>query len=149
VESVRQLLLKRHPAPPRSIDSDDRLGYSLYLMLSSLNDPDVTMDGWALFKVIHETDESLEAVGLMTLLPSGSTPMSLRLDSTEKGLHWNAQISLRNEAWLALSDSKRWNDVYLFAKGDRTQPPWVWDRSYEGIVGSQTPEAPQEPAPGK
>jgi hypothetical protein len=149
VESVRQQLLKRYPASRRAIDADDRLGHALYSMLCSLNDPDVTLDGWALFKVVHETDDSLESVGLMTLLPGGSAPMALRLDSTEQGLLWKAKASLRDEAWLSLSDSKRWNNVYLFANGDRALPPWVWDRSYEGVVGSQTPGATEEHTRGK
>jgi hypothetical protein len=145
MDSVRQQLLKRYPASRRAIDADDRLGHALYVMLGSMNDPDMTLDGWALFKVIHETDESLESIGLMTLLPSGSAPIELRLDSTEKGLRWKAKVSLRDAVWLSLPDGKRWNSVYLFAHGDRAQPPWVWDRSYEGDAGSQTPDGPGNP----
>jgi len=140
VESVRQQLIKRFPPPPRATDPEKQLGHALYFMLWSIDDRNVTVDGWTVFKVVRETDLSLDAIGLMTLLPGGSVPISLRLDSTERGLAWKAQVSLQDEEWLSLSDSKRWNTVYLFANGDLAEPPWVWDRTYEGIVAGQTPD---------
>jgi hypothetical protein len=134
VETIRQRLISRFPPPPRAAGPDDQLGHALYVVLSSLRDPDVTIDGWTLFKVVREADDLLDAVGLMTLLPSGAVPMALQLKTTESGVAWSAQISLRDEVWLSWPDSKRWKNVYLFAGGDRAVPPWSWDRTYEGFV---------------
>jgi len=134
VKSIRQQLIDRFPPPPGAREPDDQLGHALYFMLWSLNDPNVTVDGWTVFKVTGESDVSLDAVGLMTLVPGGSTPMALRVNATDQGLEWNAQVSLNDEVWLSMPASKRWNNVYLFAGGHRVDPPWSWDRTYEGIL---------------
>ena len=134
MKSVRQQLLERFPPPPRAIEPDEQLGHALYFVLWSLGDPDVSVDGWKIFKVTSETDLSLDVVGLMWLLPAGSMPVALHVDATDDGLTWNAQATLRDEAWLSLSDAKRWNNVYLFVNGDRPDPPWSWDRTYTGVL---------------
>ncbi len=134
MKSVRQQLIERFPPLPLTTAADDQLGHALYFMLRSSVDPDVSLDGWAFFKVTGESKDSLDAVGLMTLLPGGSMPMALHVGATDSGLTWNAQASLQDKAWLSLSDSKRWNNVYLFAGGDRVDPPWSWDRTYAGIL---------------
>jgi len=95
------------------------------------------VDGWTLLRVVQESDESLDAVGLMTLLPSGSVPMALNITADEGGLTWSVQAALQDRAWLALSDSKRWNNVYLYATGERETPPWTWGQQYRGRVLSK------------
>jgi hypothetical protein len=139
VKSVRQQLIQRFPPPPRAIEADDQLGHALYFMLWSLGDPDVTVDGWTVFKVTGETDASLDAVGLMTLLPGGSMPMALHVEAADPGISWSARASLNDEAWLSLSGSKRWKNVYLYARGELADPPWEWDRTYTGTLLAQTP----------
>jgi hypothetical protein len=134
VKSVRQQLLDRFPPPPRAIQPDQQLGHALYFMLGAIGDPDVSVDGWKVFKVTGESDVSLDVVGLMWLLPAGSMPVALRVDVTDAGLSWRAQASLKDEGWLSLPDSKRWKNVYLFAGGDRPEPPWSWDRTYTGFL---------------
>ncbi len=118
-------------------------------MLWSLGDPDVSVDGWTIFKVTGESDASIDAVGLMTLLPSGSMPIALHVDSTDRGISWSARASLKDQAWLSLSDSKRWNNVYLFAGGNLVDPPWAWDRTYTGTVDGLTPNTSLERTRGR
>ena len=134
MKSVRQQLIERFPPPPRVIEADDQLGHALYCMLWSLGEPDVSVDGWTIFKVTGEAYATLDAVGLMTLLPGGSMPISLHVEATAGGLKWSARASLKDEEWQSQSDSKRWNNVYLFAGGDIADPPWVWDRTYTGTL---------------
>jgi len=132
--SVRQQILQKFPSQTRIHEPDVELANGLSYMLWSIDDAQVTVDGWTLFKVVQEADDSLDAVGLMTLFPSGSTPIAVCVRATESGLAWSARLSLRDEAWLSLSESKRWKNVYLYASGDREEPPWIWDRRYHGIV---------------
>ena len=139
MKSVRQQLIQRFPPPPRAIEADDQLEHALYFMLWTLGEPDVSVDGWTVFKVTGESDASLDAVGLMTILPGGSMPIALHVEVSDRGLSWSARVSLKDEAWLSLSDSKRWNNVYLYAGGDLADPPWEWDRTYTGTVLAQTP----------
>jgi hypothetical protein len=134
VKSVRQQLIQRFPPPPREIEADDQLGHALYRMLWSLGDPDVSVDGWTVFKLTRECDASLDGVGLMTLLPSGSMPIAVHVEAADDAITWSARASLRDETWLSLSDSKRWNKVYLYAGGDLAVPQWKWDRTYTGTL---------------
>jgi len=139
VKSVRQQLIESFPPPPGATEADDQLGHALYFTLWSIDDPDAIVDGWTIFRVIGESDASLDAVGLMTLLPSGSMPIALHVDATHQGLNWSARVSLKDEAWLSLSASKRWNKVCLFAGGDLVEPPWAWDRTYTGTLPGADP----------
>jgi hypothetical protein len=41
------------------------------------------------------------------------------------------------QRWLALSKSKRWNEVYLCATGGRDEPRWEWGREQRGSWGGQ------------
>jgi hypothetical protein len=130
--SVRQQVLRQFPPQTRLRDPEEELASALYFMLWSIDD--LTVDGWVLFRVVQESDDSLDAVGLMTLLPSGSVPIALNIRADEGGLTWSVQSGLQDRAWLALSDSKRWNNVYLYATGERETPPWAWGRQYQGRV---------------
>lgn len=134
MKSLRQQLIEMFPPPSRAIGADAQLGHSLQCMLWSLGDADASVDGWTLFRVTGEASASLDAAGLMTLLPSGSTPISLHVEATDRGLSWRALASLKDESWLSQSDSKRWNNVYLFAAGELADPPWEWDRTYTGTL---------------
>jgi hypothetical protein len=111
-------------------EPNEELATALYFMLRSIDD--LSMDGWALFRVVQESEDMIDAVGLMTLLPSGSVPVALNVTADEGGLIWSLQAALQDRDWLALSDSKRWNSVYLYAVGDRETP--TWDRRYHGRV---------------
>ena len=152
MKSVRQELIQRFPPPRRVSEADDQLGHALESMLRFVGDPDVSADGWSLFKVTVETDASLEAVGLMMLLPDGSTPIALHVAATDGELQWSARASMKDEVWLSLSHSKRWKSVYLFAGGDLADPPWAWDRTYAGKlfeVGKVMPNTSFQESGGK
>jgi predicted HAD superfamily Cof-like phosphohydrolase len=62
--SVRQQVLNQFPPQTRTGEPDDELASALYFLLGSIDD--LTVDGWALFRVVHETEHL--SVGLMTLL---------------------------------------------------------------------------------
>jgi hypothetical protein len=95
---------------------------------------EICVDGWSVFKVTKETNEQLEAVGLMTLLPSGSLPIAMNISANAGNLSWSAQVGEVDEEWQALPESKRWKKVYLFATGSDVEPQWSWGRQYRGAV---------------
>lgn len=130
--SVRQQLLRQFPIQARASEPDGDVATAVYALLWSMED--LVVDGWALFRVVQESDDSIDALGLMTLLPSGSIPMSVKIRADEAGLACSVQVGLQDQRWLALSDSKRWNSVYLFATGERDEPQWNWGREYQGLV---------------
>lgn len=134
-ESVRQQLLRRFQFQLSVNEPDADVATALYAILWALED--VTVDGWALFRVVRESHDSLEGVGLMTLLPTGSVPMSVEIRAHEHELVWSARAGLQDQQWLALSNSKRWNAVYLFATGGREEAQWTWDREYQGVLAAR------------
>lgn len=144
MKSVRRQLIEHFPAPPDAVGAVDQLEHALYFMLWDLDDPDVSVDGWMIFKVTSETAVSLEAVGLMTRLHGCSIPMSLRVELRAGGLAWNARASLKDRAWLSLSESRRWDSVYLFAGAEIAEPPWAWDRFYTGVLPKAEPKQSRE-----
>ncbi len=135
MRSIRQQLLHRFPSSVATNEPDGDLALAVYSLLWSM--PGLTVDGWLLFRIVHESNESLEAVGLMTLLPSGSVPMSIVVKGDEEGIVWSAQAGQQDRHWLGLSDSKRWNSVYLYASGNREEPGWNWGSTQQGLVQSR------------
>ena len=97
------------------------------------------MDGWDYFSVIRESNDSIDAVGLMTLLPSGSVPIEVNVTRHESGFTWSVRIARLDPAWLALSDSKRWKSVYLYATGEREARSGRGIDSTMGQCIAQTP----------
>jgi hypothetical protein len=134
MRSIRQEVLERFPLRTGGRGADEEFADALYAMLRSIDDLCVTVDGWTFFRVVQESADSVDVVGLMVLLPGGSVPIAISLRSAERGLDWSLQIGRQDGVWLSLSDSKRWNSVYLYASGDRHSPPWIWDRTYQGSV---------------
>lgn len=132
MKSIRQQLIDWFPPPPGVTEADDQLEHALYFMLWGLGDSDVAVDGWTFFKITGESNSSLDAVGMMDLLPEGSMPIALHVRASDGEIRWNARASLNDEGWLSMSDSKRWTKVYLFASGGLVEPPWEWNRSYKG-----------------
>ena len=132
--SVREQLLHHFPLARTATRPDEELANALYCMLYHIDDQNVCVDGWTQFRVIRESEGSLEAVGLMSLLPSGSVPIEVSVNAVERGLAWSAQVARRDPAWLSLSDSKQWKCVYLYSTGEVESPQWTWERRYEGCV---------------
>lgn len=134
MESIRKQIIKRFPPPSRAIEPDDQLGHALYFMLRRLLDVAFIVDGWTLFKVIRESGDSLGTVGIMaTLSPGYAVPMALSIKAADGGLVWSAQAAVDDHTWRSLSESKQWNEVYLYASGNRDETPWTWDCSYQGV----------------
>ncbi|WP_129775592.1 hypothetical protein [Peristeroidobacter soli] len=100
MESVRQQLLRLFPIQIRVDEPGADVAAAIYAMLWGLED--LAVDGWALFRVVRESAASLEAVGLMTLLPDGSVPMSVSVKGDEMGLAWSARAGVQDQQWLAL-----------------------------------------------
>jgi hypothetical protein len=132
--SVRQQLLQRFPIEARVQEPDAAVADSLYALLWPTDVSGQVVDGWILFRIVRESNDSLEAIGLMTLLPSGSVPIAVNIQADPHGLAWTAKVGQQDSHWHALSDSKRWNRVYLYATGGREEPPWTWDREHRGFV---------------
>jgi hypothetical protein len=80
--SVRQQVLRQFLSQTSLREADEELATALYFMLRSIDD--LSVDGWALFRVIQESQDSLDAVGLMTLLPSGSVPIAVNVTTDER-----------------------------------------------------------------
>jgi hypothetical protein len=134
MEAVRQKVLRRFPSEANLRDPDGQISMALYSILYSIHDPDLGVDGWSFFRVVHESEDSLEVVGLMTLLPAGSVPIAMDVKSVNDELSWSARVALQDQDWIALSESKRWNRVYLYATGEQKDSPWTWGRRYQGYV---------------
>lgn len=132
MSSVRERLIAHGPPSLSAHDEQDTLAQVLYLALYSLHDSELCVDGWLLFVPVAESDEALDAVGLMSLLPSGSAPVMLHVRASGDALEWTARCCVADPAWLVLSESKRWKQVYLLAHGDRADMAWAWDRQFGG-----------------
>ena len=131
--AIRQLVLQQFSTATRVLEANDELAGALYHMLRMV-DVEVTVDGWELFRVVQEADDHLAAVGLMALLPGGSVPIAINVRAHQDGLAWSAQVGREDEDWLALSESKRWKSVYLYASGELQEPRWTWSSPYQGLL---------------
>jgi hypothetical protein len=136
VTAIRELVLRQFPRGIRAREPNDDLEDALYFMLR-LVDVGVTVDGWTVFRVVQETDDSLEAIGLMTLLPSGSVPIAVNVTRHQDGIAWSAQVGREDYEWLALSESKRWKTIYLYASCDLQEPRWTWNLTRQGVYAGR------------
>ena len=136
--TVRSLLLERFPFARGVEEPDAELADALYSLLRT-SDVGVTVDGWGFVRIVRESTQEVEAVGLMSLLPSGSVPIAVQVEAAPMGLAWRAQVGREDGDWQAQSESKRWKSVYLFATGGRDEPEWIWGETYSGTLGVQTP----------
>lgn len=134
MKTAREKLLREFPLKALTKGPDEELANSLYALLWSVDGLEVVVDGWSYFRVVRESPESLSAVGLMTLLPSGSIPIEIEVEATDSSLAWKVQVAQVDSEWLALSESKRWNRVYLYATGERATLQWSWGESLEGLT---------------
>ncbi len=139
MSTVRNLLLERFPFARDAHEPDSELAEALYALLRT-NDVGVTVDGWDFIRIVRESQREVESVGLMSLLPGGSVPIAVQVETTPMGLAWTARVGRDDSEWQAQSDSKRWKSVYLFANGDRSDPKWAWNEAYQGTLVIQTPD---------
>ena len=132
--SVREKVIQHFALKGDPREPDQELGDALYVLLYSLHLEDTSVEGWHFFRVTKESTDSLAAVGLMTLLPSGTVPIEMAVQRVENELSWSVQLGRMDSDWLQMSDSKQWKAVYLYATGDRDTPEWTWGRQYQGSV---------------
>jgi hypothetical protein len=134
VQSVRDQLVSKFELATRKCDPDETLGDSVYALLRVASEVDICVDGWEVFRVKSETNEYLEAVGMMALLPSGSIPIAISILGKPETLAWSVRLGEENDEWRSLSESKRWKKFYLYATGSASEPPWSWGKQYRGFV---------------
>lgn len=132
MSTARNRLLERFPFARNAHDSDKELASALYGLLRT-SDIAVTVDGWGFFGTVRESPQEVEAVGLMSLLPTGEVPIEVRVEATSAGLAFEARVGRDDDAWRALSDSKRWKLLYQYVYGDGPLG-WAWDTSFRGLL---------------
>ena len=137
MKPIREQVLERFPHSIRGRAPDEDLAAALYAMLWTI-DTGVSVDGWALFRVVHESAQALDAVGLMTLLPSGAVPIAIGIRAEAGGFEWSVRTGRQDAHWRALSTDKQWNSVYLYASNKAESPPWTWGPQQKGFVQGTT-----------
>ena len=93
---------------------------------------DRSPDGFLTFHIKEETTNSIEIVGLVTLLPSGRAPLQLKLSSDSSGMLYELNIGRTDDKWLRMNDSKQWNAVYLLGT-DSYVDEWLWQETISGV----------------
>ncbi len=130
---IRQQVVQRFRQVVRGGTPDEDLADALYALLRSI-DTDVSVDGWSLFRVVRESTQALDAVGLMTLLPSEAVPIDISVRAQVGGFEWAVRIGRQDDRWLTLSSDKQWKSVYLYATTGTESPPWTWGPLYGGSM---------------
>lgn len=94
---------------------------------------EAALDGFTYLNVVEETPESLRAVGISYILPSGKLPIDAEFRLTSGAVEYRILVGSDDEAWGALTESKRWKAVYLYAT-EGAEPEWNWDLPVEGSL---------------
>jgi hypothetical protein len=128
---LAELVRERFPVDPAG---EEAFAYALELFIRVIPDLDVPLDGWKMFRLVSETATSLRAVGIMHVLPSGVLPVEITLSTGPRGTQYRVQIGVGDSQWESLSDSKRWEAVYLYASGERDEE-WAWSKPISGCLG--------------
>lgn len=133
MEAIRRQLVQHFTLPRSRRDPETEVADASYILLRFVEDIAVVVDGWQNFHIVQESHDSLDAVGLMTLLPGGSTPIALGFKSTDRGVAWSVKFAHPRHPWNSLSESKKWKSMYLYATGESVDCPWLWEWQHEGI----------------
>lgn len=112
---------------------DNALAYAVYLFLRGIPDLNLTVDGWSVFQVVQETAVSLNAFGLMYVLPTGEVPIEVVLTRQSSSTAYRLRTGIVNECWYSLSESKRWRVAYQYAK-QQSNACWMWRAPFAGDV---------------
>jgi hypothetical protein len=115
-----ELVRKRFPGDPGGAEA---FAYALELFLRVIPNLDVSLDGWKMFRLASETATSLQAVGIMHVLPSGVLSVDVTLSTGLRGTQYRVRIGIGDSQWESLSDSNRWEAVYLYASGPGIETP--------------------------
>lgn len=120
----------KFPTDPRG---EDAFAYAFYLFLRALPNLDVTVDGWKTLQIVRETDDFLQAVGIMYVLPNGEPPFEVVLRRRpNETLYW-LRVGVDDDRWNSLSEAKRWKLVYYYAQGQRNEE-WEWSEPISGSI---------------
>ncbi|MFK7889097.1 MAG: hypothetical protein AB8G16_19740 [Gammaproteobacteria bacterium] len=115
-------------------DSESAFGYALELYLCALPNLGVSLDGFSHLRIARETGDYLRAVGLSHVLPRGQVPMEVELSKVGGAIHYKILVGKDDAEWVALSESKRWKMVYLYATGCG-DARWHWNAEISGVFG--------------
>jgi len=105
----------------------------LELYLRFIPNLDAAVDGWRILRLVREDATSLQAVGIMHVLPTGELPLEVELSREPASTRYRLRIGIGDARWEALSHSKRWNAVYLYASGERAEE-WAWSEPVSGYL---------------
>ena len=103
------------------------------LYLRAIPNLDTAMDGWRMLRLVRENATSLQAVGIMHVLPTGELPLEVELSREPALTRYRLRMGIGDARWDALSHSKRWNAVYLCASGGRDEE-WTWSEPVSGYL---------------
>jgi len=141
-ETFRSVILNCYPQLaelvqehfPEDPVGEEAFAYALELFLRVIPDLNVSLDGWKMFRLASETATSLRGVGIMHVLPSGVLPVEITLSTALRGIQYRVQIGVGDSQWDSLSESRRWEAVYLYASGERDEK-WTWSKPISGCLG--------------
>ena len=110
--------------------SNEALGYALEGVLRSI--PSMGgVDGFNSLYIIDETATTLKIIGLTYVLPNSVLPLEASFSIENGNIVYRVLLGSDDGKWGDLTDSKRWNAVYLYAtEGDG--PRWNWRSPIEG-----------------
>lgn len=131
---VRERFVRHFRTSAPSGEPDRDLANAAKSMLWRIEDLDCEVDGWLLFKVIHESEHTFGAIGLMSQPNSGSVPIAVDVSATDSGLQWRVRVACHDERWHGLSESRRWTRVYASATQEGEERGWTWGRQHVGNV---------------
>lgn len=125
-----ELVNKQFPGDTRGSEA---FKFALQLYLYSLPNWEVAIDGWTLFNVVKETPKVLRAVGIVEVLPSGELPIDAEFSFIDGSIEYRILVGSDDQVWSSLTNSKRWNTVYLYAT-EGSEPEWNWEQVVTGSL---------------
>jgi hypothetical protein len=112
---------------------EEAFAYALELYLRVIPNLDTAVDGWRMLRLVRENATSLQAVGIVHVLPTGELPLEVELSREPASTRYRLRIGIGDARWDALSHSKRWKAVYLYASGERDEE-WTWSEPVSGYL---------------
>jgi hypothetical protein len=136
--TVRSVVLTRFPdlvrrSFPTCPAGEEAFAYALELYLRAIPNLDTAVDGWRMLRLVRENATSLQAVGIMHVLPTGELPLEVELSREPALTRYRLRMGIGDARWDALSHSKRWKAVYLYASGERDEE-WTWSEPVSGCL---------------
>ncbi len=140
-KSIREDIHTRYSRLTEIVDDqfpEDKRGpkafeYALGLWLRALPNLHIAVDGWTHLNVVEESTTNLRAVGIMWVLPPNKLPIDAEFLYDNGVIGYRILVGSDDERWAALTESKRWKVVYLYAT-EGAEPQWNWDRPVEGSL---------------